>query len=176
MANTDSEYMKKYYSEHKEKIQKYMREYHQKHKGEYRLKGIWISMKARCYNPNAISYKHYGQKGIGICAEWKNDFAAFERWSLENGYSPDLTIERVDNAKGYCPENCKWATRKEQQNNTSYNHMLTFQGKTRTLKQWSEITGISYTALYNRTRRGWNVERILTTPQSKYIKNQRKEG
>ena len=144
-----------------------MREYHQKHKGEQRLKSIWHAMKARCYNPNSISYKYYGQKGIGVCAEWREDFTAFERWSLQNGYAPNLTIERVDNSKGYCPENCKWATQQEQQNNTSYNHLLTFRGMTHTLKQWSEITGVSYTALYNRVRRGWNIERILTTPQLK---------
>ena len=83
MANLDSEYMKKYYSEHKEKIQKYMSEYYQKRKGEQRLKNIWNSMRARCYNPKAISYKYYGAIGIGICDEWKDDFAAFERWANE---------------------------------------------------------------------------------------------
>lgn len=174
MANSDSEYMKKYYSDHKEKIQKYMREYHQKRKGEQRLKNIWNSMRARCYNPKAISYKYYGAIGIGICDEWKNDFAAFERWSIENGYSGKLTIERLDNSKGYFPDNCKWATRKEQQNNTSYNHTITFNGQTHTLKQWSEITGISYYALFNRARRGWSAERMLSTPQK--INYTRKEG
>lgn len=127
-----------------------------------RLYQIWNSMKQRCSNPHAISYKYYGAKGVSVCDEWQS-FTGFCKWALENGYKEDLTIDRIDSGGNYDPQNCRWATIKEQQNNTSYNRMLTFGGKTLNVTQWSELTGISRHALYHRVRRGWDVERILTT-------------
>ena len=78
----------------------------------------WTNMKTRCYNRNNRAYKWYGEKGVTICDEWLNDFSAFHRWALANGYSPDLTIDRIDPAKGYCPENCRWITLSEQRKTT----------------------------------------------------------
>lgn len=136
-----------------------------------RLYHIWNGMKMRCLNPKNIGYKYYGGKGVSVDENWARDFNVFRDWAIANGYRDDLTLERIDSNGSYNPENCKWATRKEQQNNTSYNHTITYLGITRTMKQWSEVTGISYNALNNRCRRGWSVERMLTVPQNKYIKH-----
>lgn len=82
-----------------------------------RLYSIWNSMKTRCYNPNAERYEDYGGRGITICNEWKNDFSKFRDWAIANGYGEHLTIDRKDNSQGYSPNNCKWASVQEQNNN-----------------------------------------------------------
>ena len=84
-----------------------------------RLFNIWNGMKQRCYDSNQASYKSYGGRGITVCKEWLDDFAAFEAWALSNGYSNELTLERKKNHLGYNPKNCTWATRKEQSRNRS---------------------------------------------------------
>lgn len=82
-----------------------------------RLYRIWTAMKTRCTNPNSKDWPNYGGRGIGVCEKWLNDFSAFCEWALENGYADDLTIDRKNNDRGYCPENCRWATRAEQNQN-----------------------------------------------------------
>lgn len=128
-----------------------------------RLYHIWNSMKQRCSNPKNISFRYYGGKGISVCKEWQEDFSAFRHWALSNGYADNLSIDRRDSNGNYCPENCTWATSKEQQNNTSYNRLYSYNGETHNVMQWSEITGISPNMLYKRLLRGWSIEKALTT-------------
>ena len=113
--------------------------------GQYgtRIYRIWSGMHARCSNPNLPEYLRYGGRGITVCEEW-SDFASFYLWACENGYDDSLTIDRIDNDKGYAPENCRWATMKEQSNNKRNNIRVTYQGESHTLKEWAELLGVNY--------------------------------
>lgn len=129
-----------------------------------RLYNIWQSMKQRCLLPTNANYKYYGQRGICVCSEWL-DYINFAQWARNNGYQDDLTIERIDVDGNYCPENCKWATIQEQNNNKTTTHNISYNGETHTLKQWSKILNISYSTLERRLHiLGWSVEDALTKP------------
>ena len=91
-----------------------------------KLYHVFNSMRNRCYSVNNKSYHNYGGRGITICDEWLNDPSSFFKWSLENGYSDDLTIDRKDNNKGYSPEHCQWTTEIEQHNNTRRNRYVEY--------------------------------------------------
>ena len=82
-----------------------------------RLYGIWQGIKNRCYNKNRKDYKFYGLRGVTVCDLWKNNFNAFYEWSLNNGYSNNLTIDRINVYDGYSPSNCRWLNVHEQQKN-----------------------------------------------------------
>lgn len=128
-----------------------------------RLYRIWSGIKTRCFDVNSHAYGRYGGRGITMCNEWKNDFLSFYEWSIANGYSDNLTIDRIDNEKGYSPSNCRWATYKEQCNNQSSNRYWTAFGETHTVAEWSDIKGIPDQTLRARVLRyGWPVERALT--------------
>lgn len=129
-----------------------------------RLYYSWRHMKERCYNPSCHDYRHWGGRGITVCDAWKNDFLAFKEWALANGYEEGLTIDRIDNDGNYEPSNCRWATRAEQSNNRRCLHYLTYEGETKTISEWSRITGINTTTIYMRINTyGWSVEKALTT-------------
>ena len=109
-----------------------------------RLYEIWQGMKGRCYNLHDTRYQRYGGRGIAVCEEWRNDFSAFWRWAEESGYSDELTIDRINNDGDYSPENCRWASRKEQNSNRSTNINITIGNSTRTLSQWCEIFELDF--------------------------------
>lgn len=104
-----------------------------------RIYNIWQGMKARCNNPNNVRYHRYGGRGIKVCEEWEESFEAFYQWAKDNGYSEAKSIDRVDNNKGYAPNNCRWATDKQQANNRCTNVNITIGNATKTLTQWCEI-------------------------------------
>ncbi len=130
-----------------------------------RLYGVWRDIKDRCYNENNKEFFGYGGRGITVCDEWVKDFQAFYDWSMANGYKEGLTIDRINNDKGYSPDNCRWANMKTQSNNRRSNHLITYNGKTQTIAQWADEMEISYDALVARiTKYHWTIERALTEP------------
>lgn len=132
-----------------------------------RLYRAWTNMRNRCNRKADKEYKHYGGRGIKVCEEWKNDFETFKEWALSNGYYDNLTLDRIDTNGNYEPNNCRWITRKAQNNNMTTNVRLTYNGITHNLSEWSEITGISYPTIQGRVRRGWKTEDILFKPTDK---------
>ena len=132
-----------------------------------RLYRIWKNMMSRALwtNKDNYNYKRYKGRGITVCEEWRT-FENFLLWAEVNGYTDELTIERIDNSLGYFPENCKWATRKEQSNNTSTNRFLTFEGKTQTLTQWEEEFGLSRGLIARRLDKyKWPLEKVFSPPK-----------
>ena len=121
-------------------------------------------MRSRCYNSNNPDFKHYGGRGIKICEEWYGSYSCFRDWSLSNGYSENLTIDRIDVNGNYEPSNCRWSTRKEQSLNTRSNRYIEYNGETKTLSEWSKIFGLYHKTISYRLNHGWSVEKALTTP------------
>lgn len=121
-------------------------------------------MYCRCYYPSTNQYKNYGGKGIKVCDEWKHieGFINFYNWAMKNGYDETLTLDRIDNNKDYCPENCRWVTSKEQSNHRTNNVFYTFNGETKTSKQWCDEYNINQTTFIDRLKRGWTLEQALT--------------
>ena len=120
-------------------------------------------MKERCDNPKVRNFKNYGGRGISVCEEWKS-FERFAEWALSNGYNDNLTIERIDNSKGYSPKNCRWITSFEQASNKRSNHLYTINGRTDTITNWARFYGIKPTTVFCRLYKGWSEYDALTTP------------
>ena len=103
-----------------------------------------------------------------MCEEWRNDFVSFMNWSYKNGYKEGLSIDRIDNSKGYSPENCRWVEWAEQANNRTSNIRFTYKGETKNLKQWCNFFGKNYVLVRNRIRKlGWPFEKAMFTPKTK---------
>jgi len=122
-------------------------------------------MVARCTNPNHQGFTYWGGRGIKVCDRWLGE-TGFPNFLEDMGEMPEWadSINRKNNDLGYCPENCEWSTTKEQANNKRNNRRLTYNGKTQTVSQWAEETGIPYQTLWSRLKLNWPVEKTLTTP------------
>lgn len=172
---------------------------------------VWQGMKKRCYNKNDKSFYLYGERGISVCPEWKNEFLNFYNWSIKNGYTEGLTIDRINPNGNYEPSNCRWATPKQQSNNKRNNSfiihnghkyssydlslmcnltqkeitrliregrdfnyivthtpintktLITFKNETHSILEWAQILSIKKGTLKSRLKRGWTIERALST-------------
>lgn len=133
-----------------------------KHGGSHtRLYGIFQAMHERCYRPQHMYYANYGGRGICVCDEWRRNFASFREWAMSHGYDDTLSIDRIDNDRGYSPDNCRWADALTQNNNRSTNRRLTATGQTHTISEWARISGIKESTIRERLKRGWSIERAL---------------
>lgn len=122
-----------------------------------RLYRIWGNMKHRCYGKNdKDKYRHYGGRGISVCAEW-HDYRNFKEWAIKSGYKDTLTLDRIDNDGNYCPENCRWETIKNQSMNRRSNHMITENNETLSVTQWANKLNVSHSTIINRKRKGVSV-------------------
>lgn len=130
-----------------------------------KLYPVWLSMKDRCHNENSRSYKRYGAKGITVCDRWRYSFENFLEDMGEP--PPGLTLDRRDGTKGYSPDNCRWATPKEQTLNRSVTRWIEYNGETLCLADWARKIGIDFKTLSGRLKRGWPIEEALTTPPQK---------
>lgn len=129
-----------------------------------RISYIRTSMKSRCYKPTNNEYKYYGGRGIKVCNEWldeENGVMNFYNWSINNGYKNNLSIDRIDVNGNYEPNNCRWATPKEQARNKTNNIIIKYNNKTIKLIDAAEKLGINPRILRDRLRRGWTVERTI---------------
>lgn len=135
---------------------------------------VWCSMKERCQNPHNKRYPRYGGRGIAVCPEWSNSFKAFYEWASAAGYSEGLSIDRVDNDKGYSPDNCRWATRKVQNRNYSRNHMITYKGKTMCIADWEHETGIKRSTILYRVQAGKPLEKVFDVRDGRALRWQKK--
>lgn len=125
-----------------------------------KLYRVWSDMIQRCTNQAHKSFPNYGGRGISVCERWFN----FVNFKEDMGHAPEgLSIERIDNALGYSPSNCKWETQTAQARNTRRNHLLMHDGKTMSIAEWAESIGVEYNTLHQRISNGWTIERALTT-------------
>ena len=140
-----------------------------KHNGRNtRLYHIWHGMKQRCFSSYSHDYKNYGGRGITVYEEWKNDFSLFRDWSLENGYSDSLSIDRIDVNGNYCPENCRWVDNKTQNRNRTTCVDVEYNGEKYNIAELAEMVGMNYGTLYNRIMHyGWSVDKAVNTPVKK---------
>ena len=135
----------------KQKIKK--RKFHNLSKS--RIYKIHKGMISRCKCSSSSRYERYGGRGITICDEWlgENGFINFYNWAMANGYQDDLTIERINIDKDYCPENCKWIPKEQQSLNTSRNHYITYKGITKCVEHWCKELGLKSNTIYSRVKK-----------------------
>lgn len=120
----------------------------------------WAAMKSRCTDINQPAYKDYGGRGITVCPEWLENFESFKN-DMESSYQEGLTLDRKNNNEGYCKNNCRWATRKEQQRNRRNNVWINTPLGRMVASEAAERFRLSRNVIYQRIRKGWPEERLL---------------
>lgn len=121
----------------------------------------WVTMKGRCSNPKNKDWPSYGNRGIRVCEPWRQSFRQFLD-DMGRRPSNKYSLDRIDNDGDYSPENCKWATNREQSNNRRSNRHLKYNGAEKTIAEWSKFRGIEYATLHKRvTSRGWQIGQAL---------------
>ena len=125
----------------------------------------WNNMRQRCSNSNRPDYRWYGGKRVKVCPEWSENFKSFYDWACENGWESGLTLDRIDPNGDYCPENCRWTTWQVQQNNTTRNHMVEYQGKSQSLADWCRELNLPYRTIRSRLNLlKWDAIKAFETP------------
>lgn len=130
-------------------------------KTKTRLYVTWQHMIGRCTRKSDKNFSRYGGRGIKVCSDWLNSFEAFRNWAMSNGYADNLTIDRIDVNGNYCPENCRWVTHAEQQQNKTNNTFVEYGGATKTVCEWARefncLPGAVYKEILSREGRvhGW---------------------
>ena len=134
-------------------------------KSKDRIYNIYRGMKSRCLNKNNYSYSHYGERGIKVCDEWLGEtgFKNFYDWAMNHGYSDELSIDRINVDGNYDPNNCRWATKDEQQCNKTNSILIEYKGEKKTVAEWAKIYGINYYTLLSRIKSNWDIEKALLT-------------
>lgn len=135
-----------------------------------RIYRTWIGMKARCENPSHSKYYMYGAKGVSVCERWQS----YENFFKDMGHPPSDThsLDRYpDKTVNYEPSNCRWATKREQMENTARTRDIAFNGETMCLKAWARKLGISHKTLWNRLDRGWTIDEALNPDGRPYVRS-----
>ena len=130
-----------------------------------RIHHEWLSMRRRCSSPDIKCAESYYGKGIRVCDEWDNDFLQFYKWAMDNGYSDALTIDRIDNSKGYSPDNCRWVTFAEQQRNKTNNIFVEYNGELWCMRTLCERIGFPYKLANRRYNRAKKKGKILSSEE-----------
>ena len=121
-----------------------------------RIYRLWEGMRRRCRESD-VNAEYYFKRGISICKEW-DSYESFHDWAVNNGYDDSLTLDRIDNNKGYFPENCRWATMKTQCNNRRTCHFVEYKGQRKTISEWADNFNVSYGTMYGRVKYGRPLE------------------
>ena len=133
----------------------------------------YYNIKDRCYNSNSKSFHRYGGRGVQMCDEWLNDYQKFEDWALSHGFNESLAIDRINNDGDYSPQNCRFVTLKENNQNRRTTRFYTIDGVTKNLQQWCDYYCIKRSTVYTRLQHGWDIKDALSAPIKNAVRDKK---